>query len=485
MIKISTEKRLCIWAALFVAHACFAPVAADTLRIGVAGVQSGLDPILDRTAAGDSLLPAMCDTLVALDSDGQPVPALARTWTFAADAKTLTLELRDDAKFSDGTPIDAAAVKASLDRARGLPQSARRAELGAVAHVAAETPTRVRLDLDRAYSPLLSRLAGRAGMITRPAAEDADDAACAGPYRFAERRPDGTLVLARDDAHWDRDAYPFAHVAFVPVGEAALRLARLRAGALDLVGGIAQADIADLAGDRRIRVVRAIEPGWRAILFNLKRGRHDAAARAALERTLDRAALVRDAAIGPHEPGDRWSAPGTLFDTPLAPRGGSPAGIAGLAFEMVVPARGEDIAVARALAAQAQAAGIAIRLVVLGPATAAQRVQNGDFETALVAWRGGPDPDDGAYAHFHCRGARNDAGYCHPAVDAALDAARATPDTDARRKHYARAMVPLRADMPAIFLHHRATLFAQSVRLTDFVPAADGALRVRALRPRD
>ena len=140
---------------------------------------------------------------------------------------------------------------------------------------------------------------------------------------------------------------------------------------------------------------------------------------------------------------------------------------------------------ARTLAAQAQAAGIAIRLAVLGPAAAAQRVQNGDFETALVAWRGGPDPDDGAYAHFHCRGARNDTGYCHPAVDAALDAARATSDIDARRKHYARAMARLRADMPAIFLHHRATLFAQGVRLSDFVPAPDGALRVRALRPRD
>jgi peptide/nickel transport system substrate-binding protein len=485
MIKFSTELRLCVGVALFLALARFAPAAADTLRIGVADVPAVLDPILDRTQVADSLLPAMCDTLVALDADGRPVPALARTWTFAADAKTLTLELRDDAKFADGSPVDATAVKASLDRARGLPQSARRAELGAVAHVDAETPTRVRIDLDRAYSPLLARLAGRAGMIARAAGEDGDEAVCAGPYRFAERRPDGTLVLARDDAHWDRDAYPFAHVAFVPVGEAALRLARLRAGALDLAGAIAPGDAADLAGDRRIRVVRAIAPGWRAILFNLKRGRHDAAARTALERTFDRAALVRDAGVGPHEPGDRWTAPGSLFDTALPPRGEPSASSASHAFEMIVPARGEDIAVARMLAAQAQAAGIAIRLVVLGPAAAAQRVQNGDFEAALVAWRGGADPDDGAYAHFHCRGARNDSGICNPAVDAALDAARATPDIDARRIHYARATALLRADMPAIFLHHRATLVAQGVRLSDFVPAADGAWRVRGLRPRD
>lgn len=478
MTKFSTELRLCASAVLFLVHAGLAPAGADTLRIGVAGVPAVLDPILDSTPAGDSVLPAMCDTLVALDADGRPAPALARAWRFAADATALTLELRDDAKFADGTPVDAAAVKASLDRARRLPQSARRAELGAVANVEIETPTRVRLDLDRAYSPLLARLAGRAGMVARSAGDEADDAVCAGPYRFAERRPDGTLVLARDDAHWERDAYPFAKVAFVPVAEPALRLARLGTGALDLAGGIAPGDIAELAGDRRVRVVRAVEPRWRAILFNLKRGRHDAAARAALDRALDRAALG-------HEPGDRWTAPGSPFDTALPPRTEPTANSARLEFEMVVPARGEDIAVARTLAAQAQAAGIAIRLAVLGPAAAAQRVQNGDFETALVAWRGGPDPDDGAYAHFHCRGARNDTGYCHPAVDAALDAARATSDIDARRKHYARAMARLRADMPAIFLHHRATLFAQGVRLSDFAPAPAGALRVRALRPRD
>ncbi len=492
VVKNDTEMRLSIFTAIWLSLACFAPVGAETLRVGVADLPAQLDPALDRSPAGDAILPAMCDTLVALDATGRPVPALATGWIFAADLRTLTLDLRDDAKFADGSKVDAASVKASLDRARTHPQSARRAELGAVVAVEIETPTRLRLRLDRAYAPLPVLLAGRAGMVAPPAGDANDESLCAGPYRVAGRAQDGTLVLARNDAHWARDAYRYANVAFVPVTDPALRLARLRAGALDLAGGIAPADIAELAGDRRVRAVAWIEPGWRAILFNLSRGPRSATRlgreadlRRAVGRALDRDALVREAASGPHLPGDQWSSPDTPFHAASTPDVPPTGDATGLSFELTVPARGEDIAFARAIAAQAKSAGIEIRLAVHAPAVAAQRVQNGDFEAALVAWRGRPDPDANVYAQFHCRGARNDTGICNPALDAALDAARATADEGERREHYSRALAALRAQAPAVFLHHRARVFAQSTRLTDFAPAADGGWNLRGLRPRD
>ena len=45
---------------------------------------------------------------------------LAESWEFSEDGTTLTLTLRDDATFQDGTPVDAAAVKANLERAQTL-----------------------------------------------------------------------------------------------------------------------------------------------------------------------------------------------------------------------------------------------------------------------------------------------------------------------------------------------------------------------------
>ncbi len=94
VVKNDTEMRLSIFTAIWLSLACFAPVGAETLRVGVADLPAQLDPALDRSPAGDAILPAMCDTLVALDAAGRPVPALATGWNFAADLRTLTLDLR-------------------------------------------------------------------------------------------------------------------------------------------------------------------------------------------------------------------------------------------------------------------------------------------------------------------------------------------------------------------------------------------------------
>lgn len=55
------------------------------------------------------------DTLVVLE-DGEFSPGLATEWTSNEDATVWTFTLRGDVTFSDGTPLDAEDVKASLER---------------------------------------------------------------------------------------------------------------------------------------------------------------------------------------------------------------------------------------------------------------------------------------------------------------------------------------------------------------------------------
>src|SRR5687767_1018902 len=47
------------------------------------------------------------EPLVALDNALKPTPALAEKWELSPDGKTWTFTLRQNVKFSDGTPFDA------------------------------------------------------------------------------------------------------------------------------------------------------------------------------------------------------------------------------------------------------------------------------------------------------------------------------------------------------------------------------------------
>ncbi len=486
MINDSTETVLNICspipgllaAFLALAAPASAQPAGETLRIGLPEAPGILDPATDRTPAGFALLANMCDTLIGIDATGNLAPAAARSWAFAPDGRTLTLELRADAGF------DAKTAKASLERMRSLPHSARRGELGPVVGIETPNDTHLRLELDRPFVPLAAVLAGRAGMIVTAFPDDGGDAACAGPYGIESRAADGTVTLSRNDAHWARDEFAFARVAFVPVADPALRLARLRGGALDLAADIEAHDTGELAADRRVRFARSAGFGARALLFNLAAGRpgQDPGLRRALAGAIDRAAL---AGFGPHVPGDQWVAPGTPFFAGTLPAPARAPASGSYAIELTLPAESEAMTLASMLRQQAQNAGISIRLRAFDAAVAGQRVQNGEFEMALVDWAGHLDPDGVARARFHCWGAANDSGYCAKEVDDALDAARATPDPAARAALYTAAMARLQADLPAIFLSHRIAVFAQSARLSEFAPAPDGVPRVRGIRRRD
>ncbi len=93
--------------------------AQKTLTVGNPFSPLSLDPSLSGNGrAGTHLMPAY-EPLVRERADGSLEPALALSWKVAADLKEVTFTLRKDAKFSDGSPVNAAAVKKSLEYWRG------------------------------------------------------------------------------------------------------------------------------------------------------------------------------------------------------------------------------------------------------------------------------------------------------------------------------------------------------------------------------
>ena len=55
------------------------------------------------------------DKLIYVDASGKVSPWIAETWQQSSDAREFTLNLKPGVTFSDGTPLDAAAVVANLD----------------------------------------------------------------------------------------------------------------------------------------------------------------------------------------------------------------------------------------------------------------------------------------------------------------------------------------------------------------------------------
>lgn len=93
------------------------PHAGGTLTFDTDADPGCLDPQQSPLAASQLISRGVVDSLVSQDPQTlQLKPWLATSWTVSADATSFTFQLRDGVTFSDGTPFDAAAVKANFDR---------------------------------------------------------------------------------------------------------------------------------------------------------------------------------------------------------------------------------------------------------------------------------------------------------------------------------------------------------------------------------
>lgn len=92
-------------------------VAAETLERGNGPEPSTLDAHRCQEIACANVLRDLYEGLVAEDAQGALIPGLAERWERSDDGLAWTFHLREDARWSDGQPIDAAQVVASFRRA--------------------------------------------------------------------------------------------------------------------------------------------------------------------------------------------------------------------------------------------------------------------------------------------------------------------------------------------------------------------------------
>ena len=178
------------------------------------------------------------DTLLRRDQEtGEPIPGIATSWEVSGDAKrVITFHLRDDVTFSDGTKLDAAAVKAGIDHNNRNDQLT---GLDHIESVEVVDPLTVRVNLkDDQSTPLLYAVSsGRDAQLVSPQALETADRkpVGSGPFTLESFTPGEGMVLVKNPKYWDKESYDFPGIEFVQAAVGPPAVVRFQAGDLDLV----------------------------------------------------------------------------------------------------------------------------------------------------------------------------------------------------------------------------------------------------------
>ncbi|MER7081446.1 peptide/nickel transport system substrate-binding protein [Saccharopolyspora kobensis] len=212
--------------------------ATDVLKMGTFQDVTSWDPANADIGFDGPYLSAVYDPLVSLDENSQPVPALATSWSFSPDSRTLTMQLRTGVTFADGQPFDAAAAVKNLEHLRAGARSGQ-AYLN-VDSVTAVDPQTIALHLTRKDDTLLYFMGLGRSWMASPAAIDRGDLATdpvgSGPYEYraAESTAGAQYVFAKKPQHWDAATYPFTGVQMFPITDQTASLNAMLSGQLNV-----------------------------------------------------------------------------------------------------------------------------------------------------------------------------------------------------------------------------------------------------------
>ncbi len=491
-------------AAALLAATMAAASAETTLRIGLAEDPDILDPTLARTFVGRIVFASLCDKLFDITPDLKVKPQLATGYQWTNDNKALVVTLRPGVMFQDGEPMNAAAVKYSLERHLGFPGSTRKGEISAIQSIDVVDDQTVRLNLATPFAPLVAQLTDRAGMIVSPKAAEAlkekfgTQPVCAGPYKFVERVAQDRIVLQKFDKYWDKDKIHIDKIVFQPIPDTSVRLANLQSGGLDFIERVTPTDLATVRGDKNLKDASIVELGYQGITINLDNGPRsknplgqDARVRQAFELALDRGVISQVVYSGEWLPGNQWVAPTSPYyvkglpvpkrDVAKAKQLLKDAGLSSLTIEMMIANRPEELQVGQVIQSMEQEAGITVNLRATEFASSLDLAHKGDFQAWFIGWSGRTDPDGNIYNFIACNAPLNDGHYCNPEVDKELNAARTVDDQAERLKHYTKVAESALRDLPIIYVYHRKWIYAHASKLTGFEPYPDGLIRPQGL----
>ncbi|GHA29861.1 ABC transporter substrate-binding protein [Devosia pacifica] len=497
---MNASKKLMVAASLLALT--MSAASAQSLRVGLQDDPDTLDPATGGTYTGRIVFDALCDKLVDIDANLEIVPQLATEWSWNDDNTELTMSLRDDVTFHDGTPFNAEAVAFNIERMQTLEDSRRSSELSPIASAEVVDEYTVILKLDAPFAPLLSVLSDRAGMMVSPEAAQGEGEfsaapVCSGPYQFVDRSARDSITLEKYDGYWNADEIGYEEIEYQIIPDSTVRLSRLQAGDLDVAERVAPTDLETVRNDADLELHTA--PGLAVSHLFVNVGEDGGILadspqlREALELSIDRNAINQVAFNGEFTADNQMIPPSSIYyssEHPMPERDAEAAralieesGETNPAIEITYENSLTDGRVAQILQQMIQEAGFTVELLPLETSSAIERYLAGNFELYIGNWSGRADPDPTLYTFFGSDGSQNLNGYVSEELDEVLIAARQELDTEARQALYTEAAEIYLTDRPTIPLYHPTWFYGARAEVEGIDIYPDGILRVTGVKP--
>ena len=260
---------------------CLAPSIAysKTLKIGMAGEPSSIDPHYHNVGPNNMFSTNVFSMLVAQDENQQTIPDLASSWKPINDT-TWEFKLRKDVQWHDGSKFTADDVIFTASRALNVPKSP--ASFGIylkgktfikiddyTVHVKTEKPYPLMAN-DLSVIKIVSKKHG-----TNATTEDYNSGKAAigtGPYKLKQYIKGDKIILEKNpNYHGKKPEYDTVEIKPIKSGPA--RVAALLSGDVDFIDGVPPVDVKKLEKNKKVQLSNGLSN--RVIYLHIDQFRED------------------------------------------------------------------------------------------------------------------------------------------------------------------------------------------------------------------
>ncbi len=255
---------------------------SDVLSIAASAAVTTWDPVLSFSTEA-LYMSNLYEPLLWKNAEGSAdefTPAIATSWKHSDDGLTWTFTIREGDTFHDGEPVNASAVKASIDAAK---------EYAGAAFIWApldsiEVPDETTVVMHLKYAAPMDLIAasGNGAWIVSPKALaasakdktyfEAGIEAGSGPYTLKSYTPGSKVVLERYKDYWNKDAasnYKIVDISITPDAVTAQQM--LTSGEVDFATNIPLENVKSLADSGEFTVRDYNSPFNYVAFFNTLR----------------------------------------------------------------------------------------------------------------------------------------------------------------------------------------------------------------------